>query len=285
MASKSITLATKDGKTVTVHSKKKEPVVTVTAKEEEDLDIEPEVEPVSSLRKQKRAAPEKSGKSLGIVATAVGKALAEPEKKKAPAKKAKKEPEAKAKEKEPSPSPEPVEEEDDEPIPAVAAVPVPEKKEKKEVKVSNKGIPKGGRFDTVPLYKKNNKTGKAKTGEVARRESRYLQTTNGLLLKTTFIKRVTKNSAMTKALPILEKEAIPQIARLKARGKPVPHNLQLCLNKKQRSISSGASKLILAIAETDLAQKFEVANTYQVHAGNRQTMFHLDFMAAIQRLA
>lgn len=292
MASKSITLATKDGKTVTVHSKKKETVVTATAKEE-DLDIEPEVEPVSSLRKQKRAAPEKSGKPLGIVAaaitkvvaTTIGKALAEPEKKKAPAKKAKKEPEAKAKE--PSPSPEPVEEEDedDEPIPTVAAVPVPEKKEKKEVKVSNKGIPKGGRFDTVPLYKKNNKTGKAKTGEVARRESRYLQTTNGLLLKTTFVKRVTKNSAMTKALPILEKEAIPQIARLKARGKPVPHNLQLCLNKKQRSISSGASKLILAIAETDLAQKFEVANTYQVHAGNRQTMFHLDFMAAIQRLA
>lgn len=271
MASKSVTLV-KDGKTATVHSKKKDPVMPVPKKEEEDLDIEPEVEPPSSaaVRKQKRAAPEKPGKPLGIVASAVAKA--EAEKKKAPAKKAKKEP-----------TPDPVEEEEEEepaaPVPGAVSA---EKKEKKEVKVSNKGVPKGGRFDTIPLYKKNNKTGKAKTGEVSKRESRYLQTANGLLLKTTFIKRVAKHSAMTKALPVLEQEAKPQIARLQRRGKPVPANLTLCTNKKDRSISSGAAQLILAIAETELARKFGAATTYRVHDNHRETLYGRDLTAANQ---
>ena len=298
MASKSVTLI-KDGKTV--HSKKapvpkkEDPV----PKEDADLDIEPEVEPPSSAaaRKQKRAAPEKAGKPLGIVASAVAKASAESEKKKTPAKKAKKEPEAKTPvERKSRPAEDDSgdggpnkEEDEDEPIPAVApskaAAEAPEKKEKKEVKVSNKGVPKGGRFDTVPLYKKNNKTGKAKTGEVSKRESRYLQTANGLLLKTTHIKRVAKHSAMTKALPVLEQEAKPQIARLQRRGKPVPANLTLCLNKKDRSISSGAAQLILAIAEMELARKFEVANGYRIHGNARETLYGRDLTAANQRLA
>lgn len=286
MASKSVTLATKDGKTITIHSKKKDQNPAVASapapqkkedpvpKEDEDLDIEPEVEPTSGARKQKRAAPEKAGKPLGIVASAVAKALADSEKKKAPAKKAKKEPK--------EASPEPVVDEE-EPVTVVPST--SEKKEKKEVKVSNKGVPKGGRFDTVPLYKKNSKTGKAKTGEVSKRESRYLQTANGLLLKTTHIKRVAKHSAMNKALPVLSQEARPQIERLQNRGKPVPTNLRLCLSEKDRSISSGAAQLILAIAEMDLARKFEAANTYRVHDNTRETLYGRDLTAAIQRLA
>lgn len=249
------------------------PVVVAREEEEEDLEIEPDDEPVPAPQKKKtadkkRAEPEPDASPAAAAAPAP--------KKKAPAKKAKKEP---------SPEPE-EEEEEEEPVAAAVAAGAPKKK-RGPIKISNKNVAKGDRLSTVSPYKfeSSRKTpGKARAGEAAKRESKYLQTANGLLLRRAQVKRVAKQASAA-AIDMLEREAAPQIARLRARGKPVPTNLTISSNKQNRSFSEDAIALLSIIADNDLNCKFALANKFRIANGSRDTLFPVDYEHAVEVLS
>lgn len=247
--------------------------------EEEDLEIEPDEEPVpqSQPKQKKKATADKKRAEPEPEPAAPA-----PEKKRAPVKKAKKEP-----------SPEPEEDEEEEPevvataAAAAPAAPVAPKKKRGPIKISNKNVAKGDRLAPVTPYKfeSSRKTpGKAKSGEAAKRESKYLQTANGLLLRRAQVKRVAKQAAAA-FMDVLEREAAPQIARLVARGKPVPANLSITANKQPRSFSDEAILLLATLADDSLNRKFALANTFRIANGSRDTLFAVDYEHAIDLLS
>lgn len=248
--------------------------VVAREEEEEDLEIEPDDEPVPAPQKKKTADKKRAEPEPDAVPAA---AAAPAPKKKAPAKKAKKEP---------SPEPEEEEEDEEEPVAAPVAAVVPKKK-RGPIKISNKNVAKGDRLSTVSPYKfeSSRKTpGKARAGEAAKRESKYLQTANGLLLRRAQVKRVAKQASAA-AIDMLEREAAPQIARLRARGKPVPTNLTISSNKQNRSFSEDAIALLSIIADNDLNCKFALANKFRIANGSRDTLFPVDYEHAVEVLS
>jgi hypothetical protein len=176
-------------------------IVKAEEEEEKDLEIEPEEEPVPKKKvasKKRQSSPVKKEEEPAPAPLKKKKAS-----KKAAAAAPKKEASSSS-----SSSSSSEEEEEEAPVAAPAAADAPkEKKKRGPVKISNKNVPKGDRLDTVTPFKftSSSKTpGKARTGESAKRESRYLQKTNGRLLRPAQVKRLFKASCES-ARRVIEK--------------------------------------------------------------------------------
>lgn len=258
---------------------------------EKDLEIEPDEEPVAVPKKRAASPPEKAPKKKEAKKKRVKKESEEEEEEEKPAAAAIKKKKAKKEQKKPQPE----EEEEEEEEPVSAAVPQEEEEEKKApkekkkrgpVKVSNKGVAKGDCLGTVAPFKligKKPGSGKSKSGQVAARERRHLQSSNGILLCIAPVERIARAAAES-ARRILEQEAAPQIARLRKNGKSPATNLTLSSVAEPRSISDGAKRLLTIAADVDARRVFDMANLLRIHAGGRETLFGGDVEKAIEMI-
>lgn len=190
------------------------------------------------------------------------------------------------------------EEEEEGPVAAVdeeeeeAEAPAPEKKkkekkEKRAIKRSEAGRAQGSRFESAKVYrtqlKKHRKEEdaggqeegkvkrKAKPGAIAKREVAFLSKANGLYLNTALVRRLS-GAAIKKALPIIKAETARTAARLAARGKPIPHNLEV---PDRWSISPGVTQILRGSTQIHMEKVADLGFVLREHAG-RQTILARD---------